>query len=170
MIHHLGSMIDIFIHPGEYEFADENFCIRTTLGSCISIVLWHPVRRVGGMCHFMLPSRSRSPEQSLSGKYADEALELMLTEARKWGTRPEDYEVKLFGGGNMFPGKSNRLSGVSDGNIKAVRALIASYGLKIKAESLGGSGYRNIIYNIGKGDVWVRHVDNNRHRVVKTAL
>ena len=151
--------IDLFIHPGEYEFADENFCIRTTLGSCVSIVLWHRKRRLGGMCHYMLPSRKHRAEQTLNGKYADEALELMLREARKLGTRAEQYEVKLFGGGDMFPNSKNRERTVAGRNIDAVRELIAAHGLRITSESMGGVGYRNVIFEIASGNVWVRHVN-----------
>lgn len=150
--------IDLFIHPGEYEFADDNFCLRTTLGSCVAIVLWHPQRRLGGMCHYMLPTRTRRAGQALDGKYADEALELMLAEAHKRGTRAEQYEVKLFGGGDMFPGQGKPVPTVAGRNIEAVRALIEAHGLHIKSESLGGEGYRNVIFDIGSGDVWVRHV------------
>ncbi|WP_421683094.1 chemotaxis protein CheD [Stutzerimonas urumqiensis] len=153
-----SSAIDLFIHPGEYEFADENFCLRTTLGSCVAIVLWHPQRRLGGMCHYMLPGRTRRAGQALDGKYANEALELMIAEARKRGTRAEQYEVKLFGGGDMFPAQGKQLPSVAGRNINAVRALIEAHGLHIKSESLGGAGYRNVIFDIASGDVWVRHV------------
>lgn len=150
--------IDLFIHPGEYEFADENFCIRTTLGSCVSIVLWHRARRLGGMCHYMLPRRKRQAGQVLSGKYANEALELMLREARKLNTRPEQYDVKLFGGGDMFPSYVSREQSVAGRNVEAGHSLIAACGLRITAESLGGIGYRNVIFEVASGDVWVRHV------------
>ncbi|MEK0361404.1 MULTISPECIES: chemotaxis protein CheD [unclassified Pseudomonas] len=151
--------IDLFIHPGEYEFADENFCIRTTLGSCVSIVLWHRERRLGGMCHYMLPRRERRVGQALNGKYANEALELMLREARILGTRTEQYEVKLFGGGDMFPNYKKGGRTVAGRNIEAVRGLIAAHGLRITSESLGGVGYRNVIFEIASGNVWVRHVN-----------
>lgn len=159
MIHQLGSAIDLFIHPGEYEFADQHFCIRTTLGSCVAIVMWHPQRQLGGMCHFMLPSRERQAGQTLNGKYADEALDLMFNKVAELGTRPKDYEVKLFGGGNMFVSSNRQPASVSARNVEAARQLIAERGLRIKSESLGGSGYRNLVFDIARGDVWVRHVD-----------
>lgn len=152
----MTSSIELFIKPGEWEFAGSEFRIRTTLGSCVAIVLWHPRRKVGGMCHYMLPSR-KIRSGGLSAKYADEALELMLEEVRRRGTRPQEYDVKLFGGGNMFPSYQNHSSSVSVHNVAAVRSLIASAGLSVTAESLGGNGYRNLIFDIGSGYVWVRH-------------
>jgi chemotaxis protein CheD len=161
-----ASAIDLFIHPGELEFADENFCLRTTLGSCVSVVLWHPQKRVGGMCHFMLPGRVRRGAEPLNGKYADEALELLLAEAGKYGAPASQYEVKLFGGGNMFAVGSRQGPNVAARNVEAARRLIAAYGLRLKAESLGGAGYRNVVFDIASGDVWIRHVRQGGQRTV----
>jgi len=56
------------------------------------------------MCHYMLPTRSNGKSDTLDGRYADEAMEMFMREIRASGTRPSQYQVKLFGGGNMFPG------------------------------------------------------------------
>ena len=45
------SVIEIFLQPGELWFGDEQTRIRTILGSCVAVTLWHPGRRIGGMCH-----------------------------------------------------------------------------------------------------------------------
>ncbi|RFA28387.1 hypothetical protein CAI21_12505 [Alkalilimnicola ehrlichii] len=84
----LGTGIDLFVHPGEYEFADENFCLRTTLGSCVAITFWHKERRLGGMCHFMLPERARLDGSDLNPRYAGDALELMVRAAKQRRTAP----------------------------------------------------------------------------------
>ena len=53
---------------------------RTLLGSCVSISLWHPRRKIGGMCHYMLPSRGGCEASAPDGRYADEVIALMLQE------------------------------------------------------------------------------------------
>lgn len=63
MIKSLSGGLDIFLQPGEWYFGEGNTRVRTTLGSCVAIVLWHPVRRIGGMCHYMLPSRGRPSDE-----------------------------------------------------------------------------------------------------------
>jgi len=161
VIHRLGSTVDLFLHPGELQFADAGFRLRTTLGSCVSIVLWHPRLQLGGMCHYMLPPRQRSADEPLNGRYADEALELMLIAVRNHGTQLQDYEVKVFGGGNMLPASSSSAGpSVALRNIRAAERLLADHGLVAKASSLGGVGYRTIIFDIASGSVWVRHVGN----------
>ena len=91
------DVLEIFLQPGELWFGDEQTRIRTVLGSCVATVLWHPQRRIGGMCHFMLPERPRprTAGQPLDGRYGDEAMELLLREIRRAGTVPADYQAKL---------------------------------------------------------------------------
>ena len=48
------AAIDVFLMPGEHFVGDARHRIRTLLGSCVSITLWHPQRRVGAMSHFLL--------------------------------------------------------------------------------------------------------------------
>lgn len=159
MIHHLGSAIDIFLRPGELDFVDENFNLRTTLGSCVSIAIWHPLGRIGGMCHFLLPEGKRSKDVPLNGKYANQAFELLLGHVHKQGTKIDQYEVKLFGGGNMFPGFRTTSPGVACRNIAAARRIVDQYRLKVTSESLGGVGHRNLVFEVATGAVWVQHID-----------
>lgn len=150
--------IDIFLQPGEFYFGNASTRIRTLLGSCVAITLWHPTRLVGGMCHYMLPSRHK-PGSQLDGKYAEEAMELFLLEAARHSTQLEEYQVKLFGGGTMFPGygKKTASATVADNNVAAAHRLVARHCLQLSAEDLGRSGHRNVIFDIRSGHVWVRH-------------
>lgn len=156
MIRALGSGIDIFLQPGEWYFGDEDTRIRTTLGSCVAFTLWHPERLIGGMCHYMLPTRGMPGFDAQSGRYGDEALALLLREAKRLGTRPQEYEVKLFGGANMFPGLARSEAGVPTKNIAKARQLLLEHGLRAKAESLGGTRFRQLIFTLANGEVWVR--------------
>lgn len=153
-----SAPVEIYLQPGEFRFGSGNVRIHTLLGSCVSITLWHPHLRIGGICHFMLPSRGMPQTRHPDGRYADESLKLFLSEIRRINTRPGEYGVKLFGGGNMFPclgaGKS---SDVAVRNIEAARALLHASGFRVQAEDMGGEGYRLIIFDLRDGHVWVKH-------------
>ena len=161
--------MDIFLQPGEFYFGDHFTRIRTILGSCVSITMWHPHRRIGGMCHYMLPSRGTKAGKRLDGRYADEALQLFLHEICAAGTWPEEYQVKLFGGGSMFrtPGKEAQAPKKTPGgdadcrdvpcrNRQIAYQLIQHYGFTLTAEHLGGSGHRQLMFDIANGHAWVR--------------
>lgn len=159
-MHKPPHVIEIFLQPGEFYFGDRNTRIRTVLGSCVSISVWHPSLLIGGMCHYMLPSRHGSGLSRIDdGRYADEAFKLLLDEIGKSGTRPDEYEVKLFGGGNMF----SKLVGAGHGhvgtkNVEAGRHLMKRHGFRAAADDLGGNGHRTVIFDIWSGHVWVRQV------------
>ncbi|HTP97476.1 MAG TPA: chemotaxis protein CheD [Burkholderiales bacterium] len=152
--------IDIFLQPGEVYFGDAGTRIRTLLGSCVAVTLWHPILRVGGMCHYLLPTRGRrraTETPGADGRYADEAMALLIKDIGASGTRPSEYQAKLFGGGRMFAqhARGHRLN-VAERNVLAARSLAQQHGLQIVAESLGGCTHRNVIFEVWSGDVWVR--------------
>ncbi|WP_122678032.1 chemoreceptor glutamine deamidase CheD [Pseudomonas viridiflava] len=161
---------EVVLAPGEVSFATRPTRLRTLLGSCVAITFWHPLRHIGGMCHFMLPGRIRRG-QPLDGKYADEALEMLIRHARINDTLPEDYQVKLFGGGEMFPCHRHDLHAhdVANLNIRAALTLAEQHRLHLMAQDMGSTGYRNIIFDLWNGNVWVRHtptgtIDNDANQ------
>lgn len=170
------SAIEIFLDPGEYFVGDDSFQVRTLLGSCVSITLWHPIKRFGAMCHFLLSSRpaaaldmdrrkanrpanERRAATALDGKYADEVMLLMLSELREAKVAPEQCLAKVFGGGNMFPGRrmEDNLN-VGKKNGETAKMLLRSHGIDLVSEDLYGNGHREVIFNVGNGDVWIRQV------------
>jgi chemotaxis protein CheD len=157
--------IEIFLQPGEFHFGGCDTRIRTLLGSCVAITMWHPRLLIGGMCHFMLPSRIVRPANELDGRYADEAMALFHREIRAIGGGSGEFQVKLFGGGNMFnlPPHCDDQSGcnnVACRNVMAARQLLHDHGHDIKAEHVGLHGHRNVILDVHSGKVWMRHVQN----------
>ena len=157
-----SALIEIFLQPGECYFGGKDSRIRTLLGSCVAITMWHPEQQLGGMCHYMLPFRTGTGTH-LDGRYAEEAIQILHQAIRKSGTKPEDYQVKLFGGGNMFSdhseGEINLSRNVAHRNIDAAHRLLKQYGHRILAEHVGMTGHRNIILDVQSGKVWMRHVE-----------
>lgn len=50
---------EIYLQPGEYFWGGENNRVKTLLGSCVAICIWHPKLKIGGMSHCLLPSRGQ---------------------------------------------------------------------------------------------------------------
>lgn len=156
--------LEIFLQPGDHYFGDRDTRIRTVLGSCVSITFWHPQLVIGGMCHYMLPSRDGERRGCAGphpdGRYADEAVALLMKEIDAVGASHKEYQVKLFGGGNMFPDTRKHMDGhVGQRNVETARLLVRKHGFSCVAEHLGGIGHRNVIFDVWNGDVWVRHSD-----------
>ncbi len=147
------SIAEVYLKPGDYHFGGPHTRIRTLLGSCVSIVLWHPYAHLGGMCHFMLPTRGR-PTKERDGRYGDEVMSLLCEAIHMSGTLLAEYQARIFGGGHMFPGLSNaRRQHVGRQNVDAARRLLAEYKLTCHGEHVGGFGHRNLIFDLWNGQI-----------------
>ena len=156
----LEGLIDIFLRPGDYYVAGEGFQLRTTLGSCVSIALWHAPSRTGALSHFLLPTRGHAQRsRTLDARYGDEALQLMLDEIGQLGVAASQCQAKIFGGGNMFPERLHARSiNVGQRNGEAALDLLHVHGIPVVSTSLFGIGHRQIIFNVNNGDVWANQV------------
>jgi chemotaxis protein CheD len=148
---------DVNLAPGEFFFSGGYTRIHTLLGSCVAITMWHPKKLIGGMCHYLLPSRGLNQRLAL-GYYADEAVTMFLGAVHQANTRAADYEVKVFGGGNMFEAHGMPASkiNVSQDNIVAGANLLQLHGFRVKATDVGGVIHRKIFLELWNGDVWVQ--------------
>lgn len=153
-IHH-----SVFLEPGEFHFCGGHERISTLLGSCVSITLWHPHKRIGGMCHYMLTERkeprARPAHAPLDGRYASEAFTLFMEHIKAAGTRPSEYQAKLFGGANMFSSDRSNSLEIGTRNIDYGRKLLASSNIALMAEHVGGSGRRKLHFELWSGHVWL---------------
>ncbi|GAA0755196.1 chemotaxis protein CheD [Ideonella azotifigens] len=168
-----GRQGDVFLQPGEFFVGDAQHRIRTLLGSCVSITLWCATRRMGAMSHFLLAKRGRSrhADETLDGRYADEALRLMLDLLARRDVKPADCQAKIFGGGEMFPeNKPSSQMGIGRRNGEAARRLLQGHGIQVVSESLFGNGHRQIIFDVGSGDVWARQMAVQTESPVLPAL
>jgi len=127
------------------------------LGSCIGLVVYDMERDTGGLAHIMLPdSQGRTDRPA---KYADTAVELLVRELNKQGSKKEALGAKIVGGSSMFQSFSGNLN-IGDRNIEAVRFHLKKWNLRILAEDVGGVQGRTItFYPAEKGKVSVKTAD-----------
>jgi chemotaxis protein CheD len=155
MITPTAEIHEVFLNPGEFHFARKHTRISTLLGSCVSITLWHPRKHIGGMCHYMLTERKRPANAPPDGRFANEAFELFLQQVDAAGTRPSEYQAKLFGGANMLGELSGGQIDIGPRNVAYGRTLLATNNITVVAEHVGGSGRRKLHFDVSSGDVWL---------------
>jgi chemotaxis protein CheD len=169
LFHHVDKKV--FIHPGEVFFSDVPAHVHTLLGSCISITLWHPELRIGGMCHFTLPCAPSYHERrdELDGRYADDVMKIFKFEATKRRTTLGEYQAKIFGGGNMIRSAGDCVENtVGTKNAAAAMRLLVEEEVEVKVAHVGEFGHRRIVFDVNSGEVWVRHIEKEDKK--KTAL
>lgn len=149
--HHRGEQV--FLLPGQWYFGQTGATVKTLLGSCIAITLWNPRRHMGGMCHFLLPTRMRRPDGTLDGRFGDEAVELLAREIKKTGTHPRDFEANLYGGADTMPDQTKVKFNIGERNVEQAWALIDKYGFQLQCVDVGGNEPRNVMMDLSSGQV-----------------
>jgi len=138
------------LHPGEHLVTAENVIIATVLGSCVGVAMWDREREVGGLNHFMLPGSINTKAYYLSdsGKYGMYAMELLINDFLKGGSRRRNLVAKVFGGGSVIRGTdglpANRA--IPDSNIDFAFAYLETEGIPVERSNVGGNHGRKIIY------------------------
>jgi chemotaxis protein CheD len=150
------------IHPGELFFGSGGGGVQTLLGSCVAATFWHPERKLGGICHYILPERLEQPPITPDGRYGAEALFLIHKSVLGQGTAPAEYVVRVFGGGSMFR-RDDRVPAVSrngligNKNVLFGRRLLGELGFVVSSEDVGGDRYRVVRLDLVSGEVTVRY-------------
>ncbi|WP_240221446.1 chemotaxis protein CheD [Rheinheimera hassiensis] len=157
--------------PGEYQFSVQPLRIQTLLGSCVAMIFWHPKKRIGGMCHYVLPSRNCNTGND--ARYADEFMRILLTEIDRHGTSPREYQVRLFGAANMFRQLKTTCTDIEPeysqhselcqncANVSCRNRIAAinetrKYGFTVVEADLGGTVYRYVNFMVETGETAVR--------------
>jgi len=161
------------ILPGEYYFSGKDMVIVTVLGSCVSACIRDRVSGIGGMNHFMLPDAgSDDSPVSASMRYGTYAMEILINELLKAGARRENFEAKVFGGGNVLRGFTS--INVGERNAKFVREYLKLENIRITAEDLIDIHPRKVFFFPRTGKVLVKklkvvHNDTLKQREIEYA-
>lgn len=145
--------------------ADLNICkapdIITTLGlgSCIGLILYDPVAKIGGMVHYMLPDSTQVRNNSNIAKFADTGIDELLKRVIAAGANRSRLISKIAGGAKMF-----EVSGLSDiGNIgarnaEAAKQKLKSLGIHLVAEDTGLNYGRTVELHCDTGEFYIKSV------------
>lgn len=142
--------------PGQLYFGREPGSIRTLLGSCVALTLWHPERRIGGMCHYLLPERRRNPQQQPDGRYGTEAIAVLVEQLIRAGTKANEYEVHLYGGADTLPDHVAHKTQVGVRNIELGWTLVDQHGFQLVGVDVGDNVPRTVRLDMRSGAVDMR--------------
>ncbi len=146
-----------FLHPGQFYFGDSKDRIGTLLGSCIAICLWHPILKVGGMCHFVLPANQDKKSPMLNGRYAPDAMELFRQSVRKRNTTMKQYQALIYGGGNVVAALAgNKEDTIGMRNAGTAMELLMAENVSITVVDVGETWSRRISFDVSSGEVEVK--------------
>ena len=153
------------ILPGQYYVTISDELITTVLGSCVSACIRDRKLGIGGMNHFMLPSKSGDVDFGKAGeaeRYGNYAMEHMINDILKNGGRRENLEVKLFGGGKVLATETD----VGFKNIEFIRKYVLTENLSVVSEDLGDVYPRKVIFFPASGKAMVKKLMTVHNRTL----
>ncbi len=139
--------------PGEYFVTGENLLICTVLGSCIAACLWDRTLNIGGMNHFMLPEGDSTES---SGRYGSFAMEVLINEMVKLGSRRENMQAKIFGGGQVMANFTTM--NVGERNTDFVTQYLQTERIPIVSEDVLDIYPRKVVYFPVSGKAMVKRL------------
>lgn len=131
------------------------------LGSCVAIVLYDPVTKIGAMAHIMLPSRSLARRDDIPGKTPQTAVPLLLQQLTAMGANTRRITGRLVGGASLFASLSPPGSiQMGERNVVASREVLNQNGIPLVGEMVGGESGRSVWFHLEDGSVVVRSAAN----------
>ena len=144
-----------FVKSGEMHFSSDGVMIVTSLGSCVAFCVFDPVKKLGGMVHYLLPDNSSiSLKSSIAENrfnFGDEAIPALLRLFKTHGSNPKDLLVSIFGGGHN---STAAVENVAKGNIKCAHLWVKKLRLKITKEKTFLEHGVKIKMNTESGDIF----------------
>ncbi|HMK65003.1 MAG TPA: chemotaxis protein CheD [Thermodesulfobacteriota bacterium] len=136
---------------------EDGSLITYSLGSCIGVVIYDPVARVGGLLHYMLPESNLDPQKALKKPYmfADTGIPLLFKESYRFGAVKNRLIVKVAGGAQILD--DSGFFNIGKRNYMAMRKLLWKNNILIKAEDVGGQVSRTVRLEMSTGEVWIKY-------------
>lgn len=131
----------------------DEILVTYSLGSCIAVIIFDPVARVGGMLHYMLPDSNMDLKKAEKkpAMFADSGIPLLFKQSYKLGAQKKNIIVKIAGGAQILD--ENGIFNIGKRNYLALRKIFWRNNVMIAAEDIGGTVNRTVRLEMNTGRV-----------------
>ncbi len=136
-----------------------------SLGSCIGLVIYDPVVKVGGILHYMLPESQIDKTKAQKNPYmfADTGIPRLFKGAYKFDAKKNRMKIYVFGGAQILDQKG--FFNIGKRNYMALKKMFFKNKVIIDTEETGGEVNRTIRLEIKTGEVFVKTSGNREIKV-----
>jgi chemotaxis protein CheD len=144
----------IYLAPGRLFVSATPAQVTTILGSCVSVCLWDPEARAGGINHFLLPEGVPA-----SPRFGQSAVPLLIQAVLDLGARRTRLRAKLFGGACVLEAFRAGSHHLGTRNVEVARQALRAAEIPVFIEDVGGDQGRKVVFDVQTGSAWVRSID-----------
>ena len=130
------------LQPGFIYASREPSLVTTVVGTCVAVCVYDRRLKAGGINHFFFPKVPR--RNKATPRYGNVAIPALVRMMVNQGSRVEDLEAQIFGGG------SRRISeGRSIGyrNVRMAHKILKKFGIPVVSEDTGGIKGRRVLFH-----------------------
>jgi chemotaxis protein CheD len=158
-------MNKINVGIGDFAVAAEEGVLVTVLGSCVGVILYDKIHKIGGLAHVYLPDSRLGMKHEPAGeehqlsrslKYADLLIPRLVEEMRSRGAEKKHFLGYLVGGALLYDFPEDSSLNVGLRNLEKTRSLLSALGFRFVEVKVGGKIGRHVSFNIATGDIEVK--------------
>ncbi len=141
---------------------DADLIVTHALGSCLGLVVYDPVARVGGLLHAMLPLSKINPAKAQANPYmfVDTGVPGLFKALYEIGGQKSRMVVKAAGCGN--PLGKNEMFKIGERNYTILKKLLWKNNILLETEDVGGTASRTVHFDVATGETVIS--SNGRKR------
>jgi chemotaxis protein CheD len=148
------------IHVGEWAVESER-PLATLLGSCVGVCLYDTGASLGGMNHFLLPTRNREAKLDDDALLAGDAcMTALLNGLIARGAARHRLQAKAFGGGAVIEA-SSRAMAIGARNAEFASEWLARERIPLVAADLQGPWARKLLLVPNTGVAYCRRIPSS---------
>lgn len=142
--------------------------IRTSgLGSCVGLVIYDLEKKTAGLAHVMLPESSLSKTAQFNpAKYADTAVEHLVSSLVANGARRFALKAKMAGGAQMFQfATNNEMMRIGPRNVESIKKELNRLKISLVSEDVGGNSGRTIEFDPASGLLLIKTIHQGTKQI-----
>ena len=137
---------------GDMKIGQEVDTIVThALGSCLGLMVYDPIAKVGGLLHAMLPLSKINPDKAKTNPYmfVDTGVPTLFKALYEIGGQKSRMVIKAAGCGN--PLGKNEMFKIGERNYTVLKKLLWKNNILLEAEDVGGTISRTVYLDLTTG-------------------
>ncbi|MGO8763758.1 MAG: chemotaxis protein CheD [Limisphaerales bacterium] len=134
--------------------------VTYSLGSCLGVTVYDPVKKVGGLLHLMLPDSRIDTAKAVSAPFmfVDTGVPRLFKTIFSLGGDRYRLITKVAGGAQFLD--EQRTFNIGERNIQAFEKMMACNGMIVQSRDLGGFNSRTLRFNLETGKVSIQSPGN----------
>jgi chemotaxis protein CheD len=137
--------------------------VTYSLGSCLGITVYDPVKKVGGLLHIMLPESRIDAAKAISAPFmfVDTGVPRLFQGVYNLGAERHRVVVKVAGGAQLLDEKG--IFNIGERNFLALNVLLTRNGYAIHARDVGGLSSRTLRMDLTTGKITIKPPGNTTY-------